>query len=212
MDDAPIRVLIADDHQLLAEGLAQNLSSVSHIAVVGMVSNGREVLAFVNDHDVDVVLMDIDMPVLNGFEATEKITKSGLATKVIALSMHVNTNYAKKMLKLGAEGYLLKDARLETIVEAIETVQAGDKFLDSAIAKRMILSNPKETQGWIPSLTEREREILKLIAEEKTNQEIANELFISLSTVEFHRKNLLNKFNAKNSIGLVHAALRFDLI
>ncbi len=207
----PIRVLIADDHQILAEGLAQNLNHIEDIEVIFLANNGREVLDYLDKQPVHVVLMDIDMPILNGFEATKEIRLKHPSVFVIALSMHLNINYAKKIMKLGANGYLLKDVKSEEIVHAIRQVNSGKKYLDHQIAQRMVLADDP-AESWIPTLTKREREILKLIAGEKTNQEIAESLFISLSTVEFHRKNLLRKFNVKNSIGLVRAALQFDLL
>ena len=207
-----IRLLIVDDHQILVEGLEQNLSLSDQLEIVGTANNGKAALDFVKREAVDVVLMDIDMPVMDGLTTTSKIRHSGKDTKVIILSMHLNANYAKKAFKLGAHGYLLKDSKKEDLERAILRVHNGDQVLDPDIAQRMLLADNPGINHVIPNLTKREREILQCIVNEKTNPEIAKELFISLSTVEFHRKNLLNKFRVKNSIGLVRAALRMGLI
>ena len=201
-----------DDHQILVEGLEQNLSLSDQLEIVGTANNGKAALDFVKREAVDVVLMDIDMPVMDGLTTTSKIRNSGKDTKVIILSMHLNANYAKKAFKLGAHGYLLKDSKKEDLERAILRVHNGDQVLDPDIAQRMLLADNPGINHVIPNLTKREREILQCIVNEKTNPEIAKELFISLSTVEFHRKNLLNKFRVKNSIGLVRAALRMGLI
>ena len=207
-----IRLLIVDDHQILVEGLEQNLSLSDQLEIVGTANNGKAALDFVKREAVDVVLMDIDMPVMDGLTTTAKIRQSGKDTKVIILSMHLNSNYAKKAFKLGAHGYLLKDSKKEDLESAILRVHKGEQVLDPDIAQRMLLSDDPGINHVIPDLTKREREILQCIVNEKTNPEIAKELFISLSTVEFHRKNLLNKFRVKNSVGLVRAALRMGLI
>ncbi len=210
-----IRVYIADDHQVLLDGLQTLLSSFEDIEVVGVGHNGHEAIQFLKSDSVDVMLLDINMPQMNGIEACKIIQKDFPEVKVIALSMYNKASFIQQMLKNGAMGYVLKNTGQEELVQAIRTVQGGDQYLGPNASKTLMasmLGQKKKNQSYIPELTRREKEILDLIAKEYTTQEIGAELHISLNTVETHRKNLLSKCGARNSVGLIKVAYERGLL
>jgi DNA-binding NarL/FixJ family response regulator len=210
-----IRVYIADDHQVLLDGLHTLLSSIEDIDVVGIGHNGREAVAFLQDHQVDVMLLDINMPDMNGIDACKIISKDFPSVKIVALSMYNKASFIQQMLKSGASGYILKNTGQEELVSAIRTVHSGEQFLGPMVSKTLMasmLGRAQKTKNYIPELTRREKEILALIAKEHTTQEISGTLNISLNTVETHRKNLLSKFGVRNSVGLVKIAMERGLL
>lgn len=209
-----INLLLADDHKVLLDGLSVLLSKESGIKIVAKCNNGQSVLKTLETHSVDVVLMDIDMPVLNGMEATKSIKSLKKDIKVIGLSSHNKLSFVKTMLNNGASGYLLKTCDANEIIEAIYTVANGEQYISSALRHELLnnMLDSKKQKSSVPMVTRREKEVLQLIANELTNSEIAKELSISVNTVEFHRKNLLLKFDAKNSVGLVRSAMLYGLI
>ena len=215
---APIQLLIADDHQMLLDGIKALLRDAENIAVVGEASNGSDVIAFVEKQPVDVILMDINMPVMNGIETTAYIAKHFPAIRVIALTMHSERSFISRILKAGAAGYVLKNTGKQELLSAIQRVAAGETYFSNEVASLMMeqympQSSPRRTgsEPSIHELTKREIEILRLIAQELTNNEIAERLFISTYTVETHRKNLIRKIGVKNTAGLVKFALQQGL-
>jgi DNA-binding NarL/FixJ family response regulator len=204
-----ITIAFADDHLIVIKGLQNILASIPDIDIVGTYHNGTELLDGLAHNQPDILLLDIQMPGMTGIELSAVIQKKYPSIKVIALTNVDIPVQVKKMLQQGAMGYLLKDASPETIVEAIRTVHAGEQYIQASISKRLVsnMISPEKKQ-----LTKREKEVLKLITEELTNQQIADQLFLSLRTVENHRNNLLQKLDVKNTAGLVKVAIQEGLV
>ncbi len=206
-----IKLLIADDHQIIVDGFLSIFKDYSHINVVGSASNGKEVLQMLEETPVDVVILDINMPILNGVETCKQISKRLPQVAVIALSMYKRQSYIQRMLQYGAKGYLLKDDHAEDIIKAVDKVYAGEHYFSPQIEPALLSFGKLELID-LPEVTERELEVLKLISKGYTNVEIADQLFISHHTVESHRKNLLSKLDAKNTADLVRLSLEKGLI
>ncbi len=209
----PIRVILADDHRILREGLRSVLEAESNIEVVAEAQNGRETVKLVRRLEPDIVVMDVAMPDLNGVDATAKIRGAGLSTKVLALSMHSDGQYVRGMLKAGASGYLLKDCAGEELAAAIRTVMGNRVYVSPDIAGVIVgdyvqhLSG-EATPGGSPALSTREREVLQLIAEGKSTAQIAEQIHVSVKTVETHRKRLMDKLEIRNVAELTKYAIR----
>ena len=206
---------IADDHQVLLDGLHTLLSNVNDLEVVGMGHHGQEVLHFLKDNPVDVILLDINMPVLNGIETCKMLQKDYPEVKVLALSMYEKASFIQQMLKNGAAGYILKNTGQDELIEAIKTVNRGEQYLSKVVSDTLmqsLIGKASAARQYIPEMTRREKEVLILIARELTTQEISDQLHISLNTVETHRKNLLSKFGVRNSVGLIKMALERGLL
>ncbi|MFO7257503.1 MAG: response regulator transcription factor [Bacteroidota bacterium] len=215
-----ITVLIVDDHTILREGMASLLSGSEDIEVVGMASSGEEAVNLVSDLNPAVVLMDIVMAGMNGLEATRWIKEQNSDVKVIIISSEVTREYVTQGIKCGIDGYLPKDANREEVVQAIRTVAGGAKFFDDAITRLIFedyYSREKDgrrrpTKSVTPGLTRREYEIIEQVASGKSNQEVADALFVSVKTVETHKKNILDKLGLKNSLQLVRYAIKNNII
>ena len=211
-----INILIADDHQLLIDGIKTALAGITDFNIVGEAYNGYQVMENLdNGVAVDVILMDINMPKLDGLGATKQVHKKYPDVKIIALSQYDEKRFVKQMVKNGASGYLLKDSSKEILELAIRTVYGGEKYYCDRLSIRLInqeLKMEDETNSLFPKLSERELEILRLIGDEFSSQEIADKLFISFHTVESHRANLMSKAGVKNTAGLVRWATANDLL
>jgi DNA-binding NarL/FixJ family response regulator len=209
-----INLLIADDHQLLIDGIKTALSDVEFIQVAGEVHNGNEVLNVLSASEIDVILMDINMPEMDGLDCTKLVKKSFPVVKVIALSQFDEARFVKRMVKNGASGYLLKDASKQELVQAIQTVYDGKTYFSESLSFNLINFGSKRISKTtlFPNLSEREIEILNFICKEYSSQEIADELYISFHTVETHRANLMVKAGVKNTAGLVRWALENELV
>ncbi|KAA2240842.1 response regulator transcription factor [Chitinophaga agrisoli] len=209
-----IKVAITDDHLLVINGIRTMLAPYAHIAVVYHTTDPEQLLPALADTGAQVLLLDIQMPGMDGIELCKQVVKHYPDIKVIALSSFMETHYIKQMLRNGAVGYLLKNTDPETMLAAIEKVYEGEQFLDDSLKQSLlneVLSGQRSSNYEIP-LTRREKEILKLIAEEHSNQEIADMLYISLRTVETHRLNLTQKLAVKNTAGLVKEAIKRGLL
>lgn len=211
-----IKVLITDDHKVFRDGIIALLEKINGIEVIGEASNGEESLDRISQGGVDVVLMDIDMGDSNGIETTLKIKKDYPEVNVLVLSMHGEHNYIIKMLDAGATGYILKNAGKDEMVTAIQSVAKGDSYFSREVSSVLIehIHKPvssKRKKDDMP-LTDRETEVLKLISQEFSNPEIAEKLFISIRTVDTHRRNLLEKLGVKNTAGLVKYAMKNGLV
>ncbi|POY36756.1 DNA-binding response regulator [Solitalea longa] len=210
----PITLTIADDHIMVINGLKTMLEKHDGISIISTNINGKELLDSLALAQPDVLLLDIQMPGMTGIELCPIIVKTYPGIKIITLTSFEESHYVKQMIRNGVSGYLLKNTDQNTLIEAIEAVYNGQQFIDPQIQKILLeesLSGKKVSSYEIP-LTKREKEILKLVAEEKSNQEIADLLFISLRTVETHRLNLSQKLNIKNTAGLVKEAIKRGLI
>lgn len=207
-----IRLLIADDHQIILDGFQSFLRDVTDMKVVAVARNGQEVLDVLETTEIDVIVLDINMPELNGVEVCKRVSKKYPHTQVIALSMYKRKSYIQRMIQFGARGYLLKDDSSEEIQKAIRSVVGGSTYFSSQIDLSLLPFQQESRSLTDESITQREVEVLQLIAQGLTNQEIAEQLFLSQHTVESHRKNLLSKLNAKNTADLVRLAMEKGLI
>lgn len=210
-----IRVLIADDHRLIADGIRMALDDVQDIQLVAIAKNGSEVTGLCKEHDVHVVLMDINMPVMNGVEATKLVTKELPSVRVIALSMHDDVSNLSLMVQAGAAGYLLKSVDKDELEMAIRKVHAGEQFFSAQMTMNMMASHKPETELPVSeheSLTDREHEVLVLIAQGLSNVKIAEKLFISQRTVDTHRTNIMKKIQVHNVAGIIKYAFQNNLL
>jgi DNA-binding NarL/FixJ family response regulator len=197
------------------QGIRSLLESHPGFTVIGEVSDGAEAVEMADKQRPEVVLMDISMPNLNGLDATRQISERKLGTRVIILSMHNSSSYAVRALKSGADGYILKDADQEEIIQAIQTVMQGRRYLSPAISNQVldVLLNPRNgSEDPFNSLTNRERQVLQMIAEGNTNAAVAEKLFLSPRTVEVHRANMMHKLNIKSQAELVRFAIQRGLV
>jgi DNA-binding NarL/FixJ family response regulator len=211
-----IKILIADDHQLVIDGLQLMLAEVSDMTCAGSANNGKDVLALLPLISPDVLLLDINMPEMDGIECCRLVKERYPDVKVLVLSMLREASLVKIMLKQGASGFLLKNAGKDEVIDAIRKVYEGKQAFSTDILESIMdsFSNKPAKPAASPFLkiSRREKQILQLIVDERTTTEIASELFISFGTVETHRRNLLMKLNARNTAGLVKAALEYDLL
>lgn len=212
-----IKVLVVDDHQLFRQGLINMLSESPGIEVVAEATNGLEAIEKVSEFKPDIVLMDIGMPEQNGIEATKYIHRNFDKSRVIALSMHADKHYIKTMLEAGASGYLFKNCTYNQLIEGITTVFQGKKYLDGEATEVLIqsyLGKEDSPEDLIKEakLSEREFEILKLLAEGKSTREVSEILFISVKTVGTHKQNLLEKLELRSTADLVKYALKKGII
>lgn len=212
----PIRLLIADDHHMVRAGLAALLSLHPDFSVVGEASNGLEAVNKARDMHPDLVIMDINMPQMNGIEAAHQLTHSKHPVKVLILSQFEEEEYIRRVVQAGASGYLLKNSLADELPEAVRTVIGGGRYFTRKVSETMVNSFVSVSSGQEHDvgkrLTPREREILQHIAEGDTNQQTADRLNISVRTVEFHRANLMEKIGMKDVAGLVKFALQNKII
>lgn len=209
-----IRILIADDHQMFIDGLRSLLEGSEDICVVGEASNGLRVVELCDSQEVDIVIMDINMPEMDGIQATREVLRKHPSVRVLGLSMYNDREYISDILKAGARGYILKNTGKETLLNAIRTLQAGGNYLGEDVGRTLLnsfIKNPGVGEV-VEKLSDREKEVLECIATGLTTHEIADQLFISKNTVETHRKNLLYKLKARNTAELVNNAYRQRLI
>ncbi len=210
-----IKILIADDHQLFREGLINLLSDAPEIEIVAHAEDGKDAVEKAIIYNPDIVIMDIGMPVLTGIEATALLKSKRPEIKVIALSMHSDKHYIKGMLEAGATGYLFKNCTYPQLIEAIETVYAGKKYLSEKITEVLIddyLDKDDSIDNTTEELTEREMDVLKLFADGKTTREISEQLFVSVKTVGTHKQHILKKLNLKTNVDIIKYALKNGII
>jgi len=208
-----IEVVLADDHAIVRQGLGAVISQEQDIKVVAEASNGKEIVDIAKKSQADIFIIDITMPVLNGLEASSQIMQINSMNKVIILSMHDNRAFIERALSLGVKGYVLKDSAADEIIQAIRAVYKGEFFLSPRISTFVIQDyidarGQKIGEKKIVSLTEREREILQLIAEGYTNKEIGIHLKISLKTALAHRNNIMQKLGIHRQADLIRYALK----
>lgn len=206
------RILLADDHSVVRNGFRLILEAQWDMEVVGQASNGRDAVELCEQLQPDVVVMDVTMPELNGIEATRRIEKVSPKTRVLALSMHKDAVYVREILRAGARGYLLKDCSESDFLTAVRAVAVGKGYLSPEVSDAVLDDYRKHVTNPIDLLSTREREVLQLIAESKTNKDIANALNLSVYTVEAHRGRIMEKLNLHSVGELVRFALRNGLI
>ncbi len=207
-----IGILLADDHALLRNGLRRILESYPEFAVVAEAASGTEAVAMTRELQPGVAIVDIGMPGMNGIDATAQIVRRCPATAVLILSMHSDERYVLRALKAGARGYLLKDSIEEELVEAIRAVASGRGFFSSSIADIVSRHDGVEVEDRYDLLTGREREVYRMLAEGKSNKEIAALLGVSLHTVETHRNRIMDKLRLRNAAELVLSAVQRGVV
>lgn len=207
-----IRILLADDHAVVRQGFKMILDAQPDMEIVGEAGNGREAVELVEELKPDVVVMDVAMPELNGIEATRRVASSVPHTRVIALSMHKDSVYVREVLRAGARGYLLKDSGAGDLVSAVRAVAQGEGYLSPAVSDAVLDDYRKHVTNPIDLLSSREREVLQMLAEGKTNKEIAGVLNLSVYTVDAHRGRIMEKLNLHSINELVRFAVRNGMI
>lgn len=210
-----IRVLLADDHRLVRAGLRVLLQSIEGVQVVAEAGNGYEALQLAEQHQPDIVIMDIGMDGLNGLEAAARLAKFSPSPRVIILSMHATEEYVRRSLQAGAVGYLLKGADPAELEFALQAVMRGETYLTPAVSKQVVqdyLQGTGVKSDPLRELTPRQREVLQLIAEGNSTKEIAYKLSLSIKTVETHRSELMNRLDIHDVAGLVRYAIRTGLV
>ena len=215
--DTTINILIIDDHQMVIDGIKLMLQEDQQLKWVAEANNGFEGLEILKNQTVDVVLLDMHMPQLNGLETCKKIKRlKGPPPKVLMLTMLEDPAIIKQMMQIGVDGYLLKNASHEELVTAIKAVAKGNKYFSERVKELLMNSmmpgHVNESTTSLPKLSKREKQVLNLIIEEHTTGEIAEKLFISSGTVETHRRNMLLKLDVRNTAGLVRMALEYNLL
>lgn len=211
------RIYIVDDHKMVIEGIQLLLENEVNISVIGYATSGEQALEEIPKKNIDVVLLDINLPSINGIETRKKLLEIKPELKIISISMHKEISLIKLMLKNGAKGYILKNAGKEEIITAIEKVNKNEihlgKEVNNIVLNSITLNDieKKKQKSLFPTLSRREKEVLNCILNELTTQEIAEKLHISFGTVETHRRNMLMKTGARNTAGLVRTALEYEL-
>lgn len=219
--DNLITVLIVDDHKIIRDGIKSLLEDTPNIKIVGEASNGLEAIEFFKKQPADVVIMDIRMPEMGGIETTKFLTENYPNVKILALTMHDEEAFISKMLNAGASGYLLKNVGKEEFITAINKIYKGENYFSLEVATKMMTKfmsskfndeQENDAEDNDLQLTKREIEVIKLIAEGLTSQDIADKLFISPRTVDTHRRNLLQKLNVKNTAELIKFAIKHNIV
>jgi DNA-binding NarL/FixJ family response regulator len=204
-----IKIIVVDDHPMVLEGMKSMMAQIDFVELIGLATNAYQAMELLNTCLPDIVITDINMPEISGMELTARIQKDFPDVKIIAMSTFKERSYISQMIQNGASGYLVKSASREEIEEAILTAHEGKLYLSLDVNMQ---PGEKEKLDRIPVLSSREKEVLQLIADGMTNPQIAAKLFISLHTVDSHRKNLLTKFAVNNTASLIKLAAKFNLI
>jgi len=212
-----IKLVIADDHQIISDGLKALLSGYTEISILGVASNGKEAVKLAQLLSPDIFLMDVDMPIMNGVEATKAIKKEHPEIRIIILTMHNEAGLIKTLIAAGADSYLLKNTDQEELIAAIHKVAQGKQYFSSDITATLLsadstVQKPIIHNSQLSNITSREIEILKLIANGFSNKEIGDKLFISHRTVDTHRTNLMKKLDVSNIAGLIRFAIQKGLV
>ncbi|CAN5525091.1 response regulator transcription factor [soil metagenome] len=212
-----IKVFLVDDHPIVRSGIKSEFKKHRNIELTGEASSGKEALKLIRPDSTDVILMDISMPEMSGIELAEKLLKRNKRSKILALSMHDNKNYILEMIRLGATGYVIKDSHPDELIRAIESVNADLPFYSSMINELMIKQHinsiRRSKKKFVKdALSDREIEVLVLIADGCTNREIAKKLKLSIRTIEAHRENIMQKLDIKTIAGLTKYAINNNLI
>lgn len=210
MKSDPIKIVIVDDHPIVIEGLKMMLKNEPLFSISESFTTGVETISFINSNKADIILLDITLPDSNGINLCKEIKKISPNTSVIMFSNRSERSIVMQCIQNGASGYLLKNTSIDELIKCIKGVLSGDIVFCNEI--KQIISKPSQNEFTVPRLTKREKQILKLLAQGKTSGIIADELFLSPLTVDTHRKNLLQKFQAKNSMELISLAIQENII
>jgi DNA-binding NarL/FixJ family response regulator len=217
VNDKNINIFIADDHNLVRQGIVAMLKHRNIFTIVGEASDGAQAVRMVKELKPDIIIMDISMPTLNGLEATYQIKRDMPDAKILILTQHENEEYIIQIIKAGASGYVLKSSVSDDLVNGILALEKGGRFFSPSISKLILDGYINKIKGQeikkeSSELTHREREVMQLLAEGETNQKVAEKLYISVRTVEFHRANIMHKLNLHDMAGLVKYAIQKGII
>ncbi|QHI36698.1 Transcriptional regulatory protein DegU [Kordia antarctica] len=201
-----INIIIADDHQIVIDGLKSLLVQHSHIKIIGEASNGLEAIDLIEKNNIDIAVLDISMPEMDGVEATKIIKEKHPGVQILILTMHDGSEFIHELVEIGANGYILKNRGKEEFVEALETIAKGQEYLKGKVLNILVDAVRKPKQKAV-QFTKREKDVLRLIIDEHTTAQISAKLNIAHSTVETHRRNLIEKTGVKSSLGLVRYAI-----
>lgn len=213
-----IRILIADDHPLVAESLSLLLESEEDFEIIGIVNNGWQALSFVEKYSTDILLSDYNMPLLNGVELATRLKEKNIGIKTIMLTMNEQADHIKESIQAGVHGYVMKSAEKPELVRAIRTVYRGEKYFSEKTVKKLAeIPNENSVNGKtrvedVLTLTRREMEVVRLVSQDLSNAQIAERLHISLTTVETHRRNLMKKIGVNTVVGLVRWGLKHGVV
>ncbi len=212
-----ISVVIADDHHVVREGIALILQQEGDIKVIGQASNGEEAVAMIMQLNPDITILDISMPKLNGIQTAQKLIRDGFKGKILMLTQYDKEEYVREAIQTGASGYLLKDSIKDDVIAAIRKIMSGETFFSPSISKLLVDEyfqqlKRKTSSKSIPDLTPRETEVLQLIAEGYSTKQIADKLYLSARTVDFHRANISQKLGVHDIAGLTKYAIRHGLV
>ncbi len=213
-----IKILIADDHTMFVDGIESILRNETDVELVAKCYDGNSVFNLLKENDIDVLLLDVNLPDISGIDVCKRLRKEYPKLRVLALSMYNEESFISEILKNGASGYILKNTGRAELMKAIQLVHEGQTYFSDAVTQTIMKSMVKgndssnKKKKEFPKISRREKEVLQLIIEEFTTQEIANQLFISLKTVESHRSNLLAKLNVRNTAGLVRLTIENNLL
>ncbi|MFP3598283.1 response regulator [Chryseobacterium sp. SIMBA_029] len=210
MENDIINIVIVDDHPIVIEGLKMMLKNQPFLRVSGSFTSGSAIVEYLRSHEADIVLLDITLPDTSGIEICKEIKKMSVDTSVIMFSNRSERSIIMQCIQNGASGYLLKNTSIDELTECIKGALSGNIVFCNET--KQIISKPSQNHLTIPRLTKREKQILQLVAQGKTSMMIADELFLSPLTVDTHRKNLIQKFQAKNSTELIHLAVQYHMI
>lgn len=213
---ATIKILLADDHDIVRDGIQSLLEDEIGFEIVAEAKTGNEAVEACSEYKIDLVIMDISMPEMDGIEATKQIKEQHPGIKILALTMMDEDQHIRKMIEAGASGYILKSSDKDELIEAITTILDGRHYFSDdatqSVMMDLVKGTSKKKSADPAQLTDRELEVLELIVKEHTNQQIAEELYISTRTVDAHRRNLLQKTGANNTAGLVTYAIKHNLV
>ncbi|PWG04602.1 response regulator [Polaribacter aquimarinus] len=213
----PIKILIADDHPLIAEGIKNTFDNQEDYQVVAVVNNGKEAIDFIEQHLVDIALLDINMPIMDGIECAKKITSDFKDVKVAMLSMYQESSIIKSLIDIGVKGYMLKTIPSDELLLAIKNIYKGKEYFNADVTKALLSDDSstfhkyKKTSPIVEELTSREKEIIKYISQGLTNIQIGEKLFISPRTVDTHRTNIMRKIDVHNVASLIRFAFQNGL-
>lgn len=213
-EEGKIKIILADDHHVVLDGLTALINTIKDIEVVEVAYNGRHALQLLGQHKIDVAVLDIEMPVLDGLKTTKEIKLKYPDVKVLILTMYNNERFIKEIIKSGASGYILKNKGGNELITAIRTVYQGQEYFTQAVTDTLIegLRKKKKVIGFQAKLTTREKEVLQLIVNGNSTREITEKLFIAGTTVETHRRNLIEKLGVKGTKGLIKYAIENNLL
>ncbi|MGB0870820.1 MAG: response regulator [Flavobacteriales bacterium] len=210
-----INLIIVDDHILVQNGIKNMLENESNINILASFDRGKPLLDYLQNNSVDIILLDINLPDSNGLQLCKEIRRKYEDTQIIGLTSFNESDFIRTMMRNGAKGYLLKNTNHKELILAINTVYKGEVFLPQTLKDKLLnedMGIKQSSNAFVPKLSRREKEVLKHISEEYTNNEIGEALFISIKTVETHRRNLLHKFDCRNTAGLIKKAMSLGLL